>query len=532
MTMHIHLLRCFASVASLLAISACNRNAPESAPANQQMAYKMKTAAPNKPATTAQISATIHLVDIIPATNSGETNQDSEPSLSVNPLNTNQIVASAFTPGPFDTENNYCPRNLSPIYVSTDAGESWALNCIIPTYPSTFDITVRFGPQSGNLYAAILLNNSSNMVVLRTPNILGASPMQPLLQRTSYDQPYIEAARGAKSEAIYVGENNCCQVPVTGGKSANIDQSFDAGTSKPNFNRAVIESRDASGFDLASVRTSIHQADNTVYGVFMGVPELADDQSTLGSVVVVRDDHGGNGTRPYTSLKDKDDKLSGAIVANKLPMPPGPLGQQRLLSQSHVSIAVDPRGVSNYPIYVAWVDRSGSGTCTLHIRRSNDKGQNWSQDLRTVQDATNPALAVNSDGIVAILYQQLVGGQTWETHFEMSADEFVTVQELPALSKAPDASPVLQFEPYLGDYAHLQSIGRTFYGTFSANNTPDRNNFPFLKDYPDGLIYQREANFDTHVLSDSRNHVSTVAPSIDPFFVEVTLSSPPESSNP
>ena len=40
------------------------------------------------------------LVNIIPRSLSGETNQDSEPTLAVNPANPLHIVASAFTPDP------------------------------------------------------------------------------------------------------------------------------------------------------------------------------------------------------------------------------------------------------------------------------------------------------------------------------------------------------------------------------------------------------------------------------------------------
>jgi hypothetical protein len=514
------------AMCTLVAVWGCPSSAPNS---NEQRryTYTMKVARPEKPLGVAPITATLSLVDIVPLANSGETNQDSEPNLTVNPLNPSQIVASAFTPGPFDTQENFCPRTLSPIYVSNDAGASWGLNCIVPTYPSTFDITVRFGPSSGNLYAGILSNNSSKMIVLRTPNPLDTVPMQQLLQRDSFDQPYIEVARSGGLETLYVGENNCCSVPVAGGKSANIDTSFNPATSSPRFTRAVIESRDTFGFDLASVRVAAHQSDDTIYGVFMGVPSLASDQATtLASVVVVRDDHGGNGNKPYVDLKDPTDRLPGRLVANNLRMPPGPLGQQRLTSQSHVSIAVDPRPMSDYAVYVAWVDQGSTGSCTLHVQRSNNQGKTWSQDLRQIQDATNPALAVNADGVAAFLYQQLASDHTWETHLEISADQFETMQPF-VLSKTPDASPVLQFEPYLGDYTHLLAVGRTFYGIFSANNTPDRNNFPFLQTFPSGLIYQREADFNTHTLSDKQNNVASVPPSIDPFFLEVTLSSPP-----
>ena len=32
---------------------------------------------------------------------------------------------------------------------------------------------------------------------------------------------------------------------------------------------------------------------------------------------------------------------------------------------------------------------------------------------------------------------------------------------------------LFQFIPYIGDYLHLLSLGKDFYGIFSANNTPD-----------------------------------------------------------
>ena len=40
----------------------------------------------------------IKLVNMIPSSMSGETNQDSEPNIAVNPANPRQIAGSAFTP--------------------------------------------------------------------------------------------------------------------------------------------------------------------------------------------------------------------------------------------------------------------------------------------------------------------------------------------------------------------------------------------------------------------------------------------------
>jgi hypothetical protein len=70
------------------------------------------------------------------------------------------------------------------------------------------------------------------------------------------------------------------------------------------------------------------------------------------------------------------------------------------------------------------------------------------------------------------------------------------------------------WDPHLGDYIDLQAHGRDFYGIFSTNNTPDRANFP------QGVRYQRNADFTGKQLYDVSG-VTPVAASIDPFFAHV-----------
>src|ERR1043166_4547722 len=80
------------------------------------------------------------LVNIIPKSLSGETHQDSEPTIAVNPANPLQIAASAFTPDPLR-------GSFAPIYVSNDGGNTWTLNSIVPgnnRLTGTRDITVQF----------------------------------------------------------------------------------------------------------------------------------------------------------------------------------------------------------------------------------------------------------------------------------------------------------------------------------------------------------------------------------------------------
>src|SRR5439155_25533978 len=83
------------------------------------------------------------------------------------------------------------------------------------------------------------------------------------------------------------------------------------------------------------------------------------------------------------------------------------------------------------------------------------------------------------------------------------------------LASVPADTPVAQFLPYLGDYDYLLAVGNEFRGVFSANNTPDKANFP------QGVTYQRAADFNTRTLTDGSGN--PVAVSIDPFYFSVPV---------
>jgi hypothetical protein len=230
-------------------------------------------------------------------------------------------------------------------------------------------------------------------------------------------------------------------------------------------------------------------------------------------VVVARDDNWGQGATPYTAILDPGDHKAGVRVVTGVTIPwrnSHFIGQERV--GSHLSIAVDPNNSNT--VFVAWCDTVSP--YTIHLRKSTDGGLTWSADLRVIANGINPALAVNSAGHVGFLYQTLTNnGTRWETHFELSKNGFASAPVPTVLANTPSATPASTFLPYLGDYIYLTAVGTTFYGIFSANNTPDNGNFP------NGVTYQRNANFTTHQLLNVDNH--TVVPvSIDPFFFTVT----------
>jgi len=457
------------------------------------------------------------LVNMIPRSLSDETEQDSEPSLAVNPRNINQIVGTAFTPDPLR-------GNLAPVFISNDGGNTWRLNSIVPSEIQTGDICVGFGP-SGRLYAGILRfpapPNETRMNIVRTSDAQSTTPMQVLVDRLGADQPFLQTRQepnggAASQDRVYVGNNDFAQPDST----STIDFSLNARAANSIFKKTRIDSRPNTMQNGPQVRPACH-SNGRVYLAFMrwtaqqGVWE-ANTLVVTADVIVVRDDNGGNGVSPFTSLRDPVDNLPGVRVVQSITFPfhhdeNGVAGQQRL--GGDVALAVDPTNADT--VYIAFASLEQSGY-TVHVRRSTDAGVMWSDDLRRLPRATNPALAVNSRGRVGLLYQQLVGTNAlrWVTQFARSSNggtDWTTF----VLADTPANQPVADFSPYLGDYDSVLAVGKDFCGIFSANNAPDRSHFP------NGVVYQRNANFATRRLL-GVDGSTTVARSIDPFFFKVT----------
>jgi hypothetical protein len=446
----------------------------------------------------------ITLINIIPNSMSGEIERDSEPDITVNPVNPLEIAASAF--GPFTGPSP------SPIFISTDGGATWSQNFLLPGGSKTGDTSMRFGGNTGVLYVGILRSDTGNMDILRTNDFTGPGPLTVLIDRANEDQPFVQAATalggsGVNEDRLFVGHNDF----NPGSQTASVDLSQDAATAPPpaGITTARLEVRATGGQDGPSIRPAIH-LDGTVYAAYFGWRTIG--SPNVSDIVVVRDDNWASGATPFRDLLDSGDGLAGQIVASGVQIASlgTLLGTQRIGSQ--MSIAVDPR--DSQTLYLAWCDGATAATYTIHVRRSTDGGQTWSGDLRTITTATNCAIAISSHGKVGLLYQQLGNpgtGNRWRTHFEMSSDGFATAPTDLLLADVPDQNGTYGGANPIGDYANVVALGKDFYGIFSANNTPDNANFP------NGITYQRNANFATHQLLDT-DGVTPVGVSIDPFF--------------
>ncbi len=466
---------------------------------------RKKRAAGRRRRRTAQAERIV-VVNMIPNALSGEAEQDSEPSIAVDPANPHRIVATAFTPDPMGT-------SFAPIYVSTDGGMTWTLRTTVPSDGITGDISIAFGG-AGRLYGGILkLPGDLLLNVLRTADPFGSTAMSVVGNREAVDQPFVAARRIGARDRVYVGNND---FDAADGRTATVDMSLHGAKTSPTFKKVRIEHRStgSAGQNGPQVRPTVHP-DGTAYAAFYGWRAASAGNRVSADVVVVRDDKGGTGAAQFASLRDPSDDLPGRLVAKGVSFVWGALlGNQR--TGGDIAIAVDPN--DSRVVYLAWAGTEPVGGYTLHLRRSNDGGLTWSaNDLRTKPRATNPALAVNGRGTVCFLYQQVTGNgasERWATTIERSSDGGATWRSN-VLATVPATNPTPQFQPYIGDYAGLTSVGNEFFGIFSANNSPD------LARFPSGVVFQRNHDFATRRLFDV-NGTAQVSVSIDPFFFRVT----------
>ena len=464
------------------------------------------------------------LVNMVPQNRSGETNQDAEPTLAIDPNNYSQMVGSAFT---WDNLNQSpMVTNTAPIYVSSDRGATWALALIVPSlvgsgFP-TGDINLSFGStlsgapghDTGWLYTGILRSASTGrpMTALRAQDYLAGTVMAVLDTRTgNVDQPHVASLSDFGGlDKLYVGFNNGYGCVAPNGRSATLDVSQSATVAAPTFTLDVIQARNTACQDGFAEVPAAH-LDGTVYAAFIG------DWSGSPRMVVVRDDAWAAGATPFTALTDPSDSVAGRFLTPPLALPSGQMGQNRL-GASNVSIAVDPRNSDR--VYVTYGDSNGANSEKIHVLRSTDRGQTWSADILSVANAMNPEIAINALGTVGVLYQSVVSNR-WEAHLTQTTDPDATVFGSGLLLANTDATtPAATYWPYIGDYASLRAAGKNFFGIFSASNYPDTANF-----LP-GVIFQRYADWATHKLYADAAHTTQVPISIDPYFFEVDTLSP------
>ena len=448
----------------------------------------------------------IQVVNIIPGSHSNETFQNSEPSIAVNPLNPAQMAVTAFTPPDLGTTSG-------PLYYSTDGGATWSIYFnLVGGQPH--DQSIAYATSSNELFGAFMRGDIGDLSVFRTTDPSTAGTLPTFDPRTGIDQPWAESKTvpGGSDKGkirLYIGYNLSTVAAATA--SACVDVCLDALAGSPTFTRVKLDPRPiGAGLQNGYAIRPVCHSDGTVYVAYEGWRSGSYGGDITTDIVVARDDNWGQGSPPFSDLQDAGDHKNGRIVEGGVVIDDGGiLGQERL--NNDLAIAVDP--TNSDIVYVVWADNAGPNY-TLRARRSLNRGEGWSGDLLAVDNATMASIIINDAGRVGLLYQQLNGGN-WETHFRRTTDDTGTSWDDLILSTTPADTPVLVEPPYLGDYARLNAVGKTFFGVFCANNTPDPANFP------NGVAFLRNRTTTAPFQLLGTDEVTPVAASIDPFFFRI-----------
>jgi hypothetical protein len=424
------------------------------------------------------------VVNVIPNSQSAETEQNAEPSIAVSPVNPVQMWISAFATGfdGFDDMGN----PLCPYFMSANGGGSWT----IPISRVHGDTTMTWSP-SGNLYTAILGPMSGQTTILGAPGSIYPTPAA-----NEADQPWVVVANVGGKDRLYVGLNDRNQPK---GQTSTVRWTADATAGAGGWTTLPLDPALVPGGDGIPVRLAANG--NIVYVAFQRYDPA---HTTIASVVVRRSANGG--TDKFMAPGKNGNPMAAAVVANAILTTPnsdylgnGPGNAAKsspLIGQAlggDLAIAVDPNDSNK--VYVAWAQLNGRRQATppgqpqVHVAITADGGETWKDIFQTAASAGLPSLAVAGNGTVGLLYT-LFDGANLRTHFaQFPGGDFTkpTDAELAWFQNGIPGPDVAHYRPglYLGDFQYVVALGNRFYGAFCSGNDPNSAHFP------QGVFFQR-----------------------------------------
>jgi hypothetical protein len=435
-------------------------------------------------------AGSVSVFDVIPASMSAEAEQNSEPSLAINPAHPSQIVLGAFG----STGTGY-------FFSTLNAGSAWTLADSFPI----FDKTLAYSRDGQTLYTSFI-DDSFAIGLKANGALIDSYPVG--------DMPWVVTGAAGR---IYIGFNNTDE--AVNGASAMVRVSTDRGAS---FSNTVIDRVGAPDYDNPAVRVAANG--DRVYAAFIRfnsvISTLPDNTYRNAEVVVVRDDQGATGASKFSVLGASGagtvvvdvpwiDDFSGIQANNRI--------------GADLSLAVDPHNPDR--VLIAYQSSPSPTISNLVVSESLDGGAHWTtRTTLSAQSSALPALSILDDGTVGLLYETENLGFA-EPHFLVTRNDFANFTDT-VLAHSDKAIVPVEFQPYLGDYFDLQSAGLTFAGTFAAPTIDDGT----LGVFPNGVTFLRSYSgapgTPSFALNDGLGN--PVANSIDPFFFTQTLDPVPE----
>jgi hypothetical protein len=482
----------------------------------------------------------VRVYNVIPTQLSGETNEDSEPSIAIAPTAnaaTRTVAITTFSRvngGIWDPTMGAAwgqDMGVAPVWVSTNSGRSWNVMgrvlqpAAMVTGPG--DQTLAYNSDGSQLYGVFLANNINRIYVRSTanPNLNNFGGNFFLQAGAVPDEPWIQSALYMNQNRVYVGYNDTSVLP----HSATVIVSTDGGATFGD--NLFIDGGMPVGQDGPPIRVAVQTPaqGQIVYAAFQRYTAAPGATTAQGDIVVVRDDKGGvkdmvTNPNPFQRLG-----MAGATVASgAIPIPTFTLGQQRL--GGDLSIAIDPSDNTGKTVYVAYV-LVNNNQPEIHVDKSTQSGAagSWAAALPApIGSAALPSLAVAANGTLGMLYTRLTPNNQMSTEF-VQLSKAGLPSPTAVLASWPKNTPGIQAGTmvYIGEYQQLVAVGNVFYGAFSASNQVDITHFPR------GVFYQRNFKIGTTVRNndypfkfgktgdvvDNANNVIPI--SIDPYFFSV-----------
>ena len=452
------------------------------------------------------------VVDIIPGSQSGESAQNSEPSIAVDPVNSTQMLAGSFG-DPVD-----------PFFVSTDGGITWSI----------------FGTLFNNDKSIAWKVDGSAVLVatmIGMPNFGPINTHSAFTQLNNYvgsnlnDQPWI---RTGPSNRVYVAFNDLGRTIGNGGNggTASVNVSTNGGFTYTTVRLDRVGA--AAGQDDSAVRVAVNGS--RVYAVFDRWTSTLESRSANearfnSQLVVVRSDNGGadgfaalgaggNGVTAATHIGVFANAQNTVLT----------LGQERIAG-GDLAIAVDPNNADHVVVaYTNAPGANGAGVIQLVVTESFDGGATWTQKFTTSSSSRSgqPGVAILANGAIGLLYNNYAPAMgdpatgTLSQHLVTTTDDFKTFNDV-TLASESNLTPTAAFDPYLGDFFELTGIGNTFYGIFSASNADNGKDASFMNLNFNRLFTGTPGTSSFQLTDANGNPVSF---SIDPFFFAYSILNP------
>ena len=310
------------------------------------------------------------VVDLIPQSDSAESDQNSEPSIAVNPLNPMQMFAGLFGAG-----------GGNPYFVSTDGGATWSIFGTVAHGDTTSAWKV---DGSAVLVATMIPSPDFGPLDTRSVTVPGGSlgaPINHYVGSNLNDQPWL---RTGPSNHVYVAFNDLGQFNPGNGRTASVNVSTDGGS---NYTTVSLDRVGAAvGQDGPAVRVAVNGG--RVYSVFdrwtSTVENSANGSRFNSDLVVVRSDNGGADS--FMALGPGGIGVTAAthiaVFANTRNTVLT-LGQERIAG-GDLAIAVDPNNPDH--VVVAYTDApgaNGAGIIQLVVTESFNGGATWASKFTT-----------------------------------------------------------------------------------------------------------------------------------------------------